>query len=342
MVKQMEYTVLGKTGLKISRVGFGGIPIQRVSREEAKPLIAQLVQAGVNYIDTARGYTVSEEYLGYALEGFRDQFVLATKSMARTKEAMEKDISISLQNLKTEYIDLYQVHNPSAKDLEQVIAPGGALEALEAARTAGKIGHIGITLHSVELFQKALELPWVETIMFPYNIVETQAEELIARCAEKNIGFICMKPLAGGALENATLAIRYIMQNPNVDVVIPGMAEEKEITQNIAAALDKSPLSAQEQEEIEKIRKTLGTEFCRRCNYCAPCTAGINISGSILFEGYFNRYDLKDWAYDRYMAMPVRADACVDCGVCESRCPYNLPIRKMLKRVDETFANYKK
>ena len=338
----MEYTVLGKTGLKISRVGFGGIPIQRVSREEAKPLIAQLVQAGVNYIDTARGYTVSEEYLGYALEGFRDQFVLATKSMARTKEAMEKDISISLQNLKTEYIDLYQVHNPSAKDLEQVIAPGGALEALEAARTAGKIGHIGITLHSVELFQRALELPWVETIMFPYNIVETQAEELIARCAEKNIGFICMKPLAGGALENATLAIRYIMQNPNVDVVIPGMAEEKEITQNIAAALDKSPLSAQEQEEIEKIRKTLGTEFCRRCNYCAPCTAGINISGSILFEGYFNRYDLKDWAYDRYMAMPVRADACVDCGVCESRCPYNLPIRKMLKRVDETFANYKK
>ena len=338
----MEYTVLGKTGLKISRVGFGGIPIQRVSREEAKPLIAQLVQAGVNYIDTARGYTVSEEYLGYALEGFRDQFVLATKSMARTREAMEKDISISLQNLKTEYIDLYQVHNPSAKDLEQVIAPGGALEALEAARTAGKIGHIGITLHSVELFQRALELPWVETIMFPYNIVETQAEELIARCAEKNIGFICMKPLAGGALENATLAIRFIMQNPNVDVVIPGMAEEKEITQNIAAALDKSPLSAQEQEEIEKIRKTLGTEFCRRCNYCAPCTAGINISGSILFEGYFNRYDLKDWAYDRYMAMPVRADACVDCGVCESRCPYNLPIRKMLKRVDKTFANYKK
>ena len=342
MVKQMEYTVLGKTGLKISRVGFGGIPIQRVSREEAKPLIAQLVQAGVNYIDTARGYTVSEEYLGYALEGFRDQFVLATKSMARTKEAMEKDISISLQNLKTEYIDLYQVHNPSAKDLEQVVAPGGALEALEAARSAGKIGHIGITLHSAELFQKALELPWVETIMFPYNIVETQAEELIARCAEKNIGFICMKPLAGGALENATLAIRFIMQNPNVDVVIPGMAEEKEITQNIAAALDKSPLSAQEQEEIEKIRKTLGTEFCRRCNYCAPCTAGINISGSILFEGYFNRYDLKDWAYDRYMAMPVRADACVDCGVCESRCPYNLPIRKMLKRVDETFTNYKK
>ena len=338
----MEYTVLGKTGLKISRVGFGGIPIQRVNREQAKPLIARLAQEGVNYIDTARGYTVSEEYLGYALEGLRDKFILATKSMARTKEGMEKDISISLQNLRTEYIDLYQVHNPSAKDLEQVCAPGGALEALQEARKAGKIGHIGITLHSVDLFAQALELPWVETIMFPYNIVETQAEELIARCAEKNIGFICMKPLAGGALENAPLAIRFVMQNPNVSVVIPGMAEEKEISQNIAAASDSSPLTEKEMEEISHIRNTLGTEFCRRCNYCAPCTAGINISGSILFEGYFNRYDLKDWAYERYMALPVHADACVDCGVCESRCPYNLPIRKMLKRVQETFANYKK
>ena len=338
----MEYTVLGKTGLKISRVGFGGIPIQRVNKEQAKPLIARLAQEGVNYIDTARGYTVSEEYLGYAMEGLRDKFILATKSMARTKEGMEKDISISLQNLRTEYIDLYQVHNPSAKDLEQVCAPGGALEALQEARKAGKIGHIGITLHSVDLFREALELPWVETIMFPYNIVETQAEELIARCAEKNIGFICMKPLAGGALENAHLAIRFIMQNPNVSVVIPGMAEEKEITQNIAAALDNAPLTEEEMAEISHIRNTLGTEFCRRCNYCAPCTAGINISGSILFEGYFNRYDLKDWAYDRYMALPVRADACVDCGVCESRCPYNLPIRKILKRVQETFANYKK
>lgn len=338
----MEYTVLGKTGLKISRVGFGGIPIQRVNKEQAKPLIARLAQEGVNYIDTARGYTVSEEYLGYAMEGLRDKFILATKSMARTKEGMEKDISISLQNLRTEYIDLYQVHNPSAKDLEQVCAPGGALEALQEAKKAGKIGHIGITLHSVDLFREALELPWVETIMFPYNIVETQAEELIARCAEKNIGFICMKPLAGGALENAPLAIRFIMQNPNVSVVIPGMAEEKEITQNIAAALDNAPLTEEEMAEISHIRNTLGTEFCRRCNYCAPCTAGINISGSILFEGYFNRYDLKDWAYDRYMALPVHADACVDCGLCESRCPYNLPIRKMLKRVDETFANYKK
>ena len=190
----MEYRVLGKTGLKVSRLGFGGIPIQRIDAEGTKKLIYDLRDAGVNYIDTARGYTVSEEYLGYALEGVRKDFVLATKSMARTKEAMEKDIDISLKNLRTDYIDLYQIHNPTPDDLQQVMASGGALEALQDAKAAGKIGHIGITLHPVTMFETALDLPWVETIMFPYNIVETQAEELIQKCAERNIGFICMKP----------------------------------------------------------------------------------------------------------------------------------------------------
>ena len=328
----MEYRILGKTGLEISRLGFGGIPIQKIDAEGTKALIGELVDAGVNYIDTARGYTVSEEYLGYALEGVRDKFVLATKSMARTKEAMEKDIDVSLGNLRTDYIDLYQVHNPSAADLEKVMAPGGALEALIEAKAAGKIGHIGITLHSVELFKKALDLDWVETIMFPYNIVETQGEELIAKCAEKNIGFICMKPLAGGAIEDADIALRFIVSNPAVTVVIPGMADTAEIAQNVAATSDTSPLNEEEQKKIAKIKEELGTNFCRRCNYCQPCTAGINISGVFLFEGYYSRYDLKDWALDRYSSLPKTASDCIECGVCETRCPYNLPIRDMLKK----------
>ncbi len=329
----MEYRVLGKTGLKISRLGFGGIPIQKIDAEGTKTLMHKLMQEGVNYIDTARGYTVSEEYLGYALEGIREHFVLATKSMSRTKDAMAKDIDISLSNLHTDYIDLYQVHNPNAKDLEQVMAPGGALEALQEAKSQGKIGHIGITLHSVELFSQAVELPWVETIMFPYNIVETQGEELIARCAEKNIGFICMKPLAGGAIEDANTALRFIASNPNVTVVIPGMAEEKEIAQNVAATANTAPLTPQEQEKVAQIRNFLGTNFCRRCNYCAPCTAGINIPAVFLFEGYYSRYDLKDWAVDRYAKLEKTAADCVGCGVCEERCPYQLPIRKMLEKV---------
>ena len=255
----MQYVTLGKTGLKISRVGFGGIPIQRIDAEKAKPLIDALIECGINYIDTARGYTVSEEYIGGAIDGRRDKFVLATKSMARTREAMDADIETSLRNLRTDCIDLYQVHNPSMEQLDTVIGAGGALEALFAARDAGKIGHIGITAHSLTVFERALELDWVETIMFPYNIVET-------------------------------------------------------------------------------IRKELGTQFCRRCNYCAPCTVGISIPNVFLFAGYLERYGLADWAKGRYKTLPVKASACIGCGKCEPRCPYGLPIRSMLKKCAEEFG----
>ena len=334
----MEYRILGKTGLKISRMGFGGIPIQRIDAEGAKTLIHELKDAGVNFIDTARGYTVSEEYLGYALEGIRENFVVATKSMSRTKEAMAADIDISLKNLRTDYIDLYQLHNLPPEQLAVVTAPGGALEALLEAKAAGKIRHIGVTSHSLDTFRMALELPWVETFMFPYNIVETQAEDLIAKAAEKNIGFICMKPLAGGAIEEATLALRYVCANPNVTVVIPGMAEPKELRQNLAAASDTSELTQEEKAGFQRIRSALGTQFCRRCNYCQPCSAGINISGAFLFDGYLQRYGLADWARSRYMAMEKKASDCIGCGACEQRCPYQLPIRKMLSKVAEHFG----
>ena len=334
----MEYRILGKTGLKISRMGFGGIPIQKIDAEGTKVLMHQLKDAGVNYIDTARGYTVSEEYLGYALEGIREHFVIATKSMSRTKEAMAADIETSLKNLRTDYIDIYQVHNATPEQLQQVVAPGGALEALLEAKEAGKIGHIGLTAHSLDTFKLALDMDWVETFMFPYNIVETQAEKLIHKCAEKNIGFVDMKPLAGGAIENGTLALRFICANPDVTVVIPGMAEEKEIAENVAACSDTSPLTDEEKAAINEVRSQLGTNFCRRCNYCQPCAAGINISGVFLFEGYLSRYGLGEWAKSRYATLPVKASACIGCGACEDRCPYNLPIRKMLKVAAEKFG----
>lgn len=334
----MEYRTLGKTNLTISRLGFGGIPIQRIDAEGTRTLMHQLKDAGVNYIDTARGYTVSEEYLGYALEGIREDFVLATKSMSRTKEAMEADIATSLKNLRTDYIDLYQVHNPTPDQLKQVVAPGGALEALLEAKAAGKVGHLGVTAHSLDTFKMALEMDWVETIMFPYNIVESQGQDLIHACAEKNIGFVCMKPLAGGAIEDATLALRYICANPDVTVVIPGMADPKELEQNIAAVADTAPITEEEQKKFQAVRDDLGTQFCRRCNYCQPCTAGISISNVFLFQGYLRRYGLGDWAKGRYSALEKKASDCVDCGLCETRCPYNLPIREMLKAAAKDFG----
>ena len=334
----MQYRILGKTGLKISRMGFGGIPIQRTDAESTVKLMRWLSDRGVNYIDTARGYTVSEEYLGQALEGIREKFVIATKSMSRTKEAMAADIDISLKNLRTDYIDLYQIHNATPADVETVIASGGALEALQEAKAAGKIGHIGITAHSAKTFELALEMDWVETIMFPYNIVETQGEELIAKCAEKNIGFIAMKPLAGGAIEDATLALRFLCANENVTVVIPGMAEIKEAEQNLAAVENTAPLTQGELASMDAIRKDLGTHFCRRCNYCAPCTAGISIPAVFLMEGYLSRYGLADWAKMRYAGMAKTASDCIECGVCETRCPYQLPIREMMKSVAAKFG----
>ena len=334
----MDYRILGKTGLKVSLMGLGGIPIQRIDAAGTRTLIEQLLADGINYIDTARGYTVSEEFLGEALLGLRDKFILATKSMARTKEDMAKDVDISLKNLQTDYIDLYQVHNPNLAQLEQVIAAGGALEALLEAKVAGKIGHIGLTAHSEAVFEKALELDWVETIMFPYNIVETHGDELIKKCVEKNVGFIVMKPLAGGAIDDATLAMRFIAANPDISVVIPGMADVSELEQNLAAVNDTSPLTEEEIAKIDRIRKELGSQFCRRCGYCAPCTVGIVIPNMFVFEGYLERYGLADWARGRYEAQAKTASDCIGCGVCESRCPYNLPIREMLKHTAQAFG----
>lgn len=334
----MEYKILGKTGLKVSALGFGGIPIQRIDKQSTKELMRRVMDAGVNYIDSARGYTVSEASLGEALEGIRDKFVIATKSMARDKESMARDVDISLKNFRTDYIDLYQIHNPNEAQLQQVCAPGGALEALLEAKQAGKIGHIGITLHSADVFRQALELPWVETIMFPYNIVETQGEDLIAACTQKNIGFICMKPLAGGALDDAALAMRFIAQNPHVTVTIPGMAKIEELEQNVASYCDKTPLTDREQEKIQTIRRELGTNFCRRCNYCAPCSAGIGIPGAFVAESYYTRYGLQSYGRDKYAASGAAASSCIDCGLCEERCPYHLPIRQMLKKVVSVFG----
>jgi predicted aldo/keto reductase-like oxidoreductase len=319
-------------------MGLGGIPIQRVDAEAAKKLLDAVEAAGINYIDSARGYSVSEERIGQAIEGRREKFVLATKTMSRDREGMARDIETSLKNFRTDYIDLYQVHNPSLEQLEQVCAPGGALEALLEAREAGKIGHIGLTAHKPEVFRRALELPWVETVMFPYNLVENQGTELMERARELNVGFINMKSLAGGAIEDARLALRFAAANPNVSVVLPGMYSPEEVAQNAAAVADASPLTEEELAKAEALRRELGASFCRRCGYCAPCTVNIDIPNNFIFHGYLSRYGLADWARGRYDALAAHASDCVACGACEERCPYQLPIREMLKRVAADFG----
>ena len=336
----MQYVSLGSTGLQVSRLGFGGIPVQRIDQPRTRQLLEAAHKAGINYIDTARAYTVSEEWIGQALQqsGLRDEFVIATKCRAITAEEMAEELNASLRSLRTDHIELYQFHNPSPEDFDRIIAPGGALEALKSAHAVGIVEHIGVTAHLAATFEKALACPDIETIMFPYNIVEQQGADLIARCKAAGKAFIAMKPLAGGAIESGRLAIRYTLANPGVTVVIPGMAELRELSQDVAAAEDASPLTEEELAACEEVRKSLGTQFCRRCNYCAPCTVGIQIPNCFLFQGYLNRYGLEGWAHERYNTLPVKAGAGIECGACETRCPYQLPIRQMLKKVAADFG----
>ena len=329
----MNYVELGKTGLMCAKVSFGGIPIQRSDAANTKAVVDALEQYGMNYMDSARGYTVSEEYLGQALEGRREKFILATKSMSRSYEAMKRDIGISLANFRTDYIDVYQIHNLPVKDLEEVFSPNGAYRALTEAKAEGKIGHIGVTIHMPEALEHIVNhySDKFETVMFPFSIVETQGEELLRLARTKGMGTICMKPMAGGNLEDWRLALKFVAASDAIDIMIPGMGSVEEVDRNAAAAEEFGPLTEEELAKCEAIRRELGSSFCRRCGYCAPCTVGINIPSLFTLVNYLRKYDLSGWAKSRYDATAVRADACVECGLCEGRCPYQLPIREMLK-----------
>ena len=327
----------GKTEMKIKRVGFGGIPIQRISQEDTNKVIDELEKCGVNFIDTARGYTVSEEYLGNALKGRREKFYIATKSMSRDYESMKRDIEISLKNLQTDYIDLYQMHNVKPAEYDTLFGEDKAYRALLEAKEQGKIKHIGITSHGLETVEKAVESDKFETIQFPYNIVENQADEVFKRAYEKGVGTIVMKPLAGGAIDDGTLAMKYLLSREYIDVAIPGMDNPQQVIEN-TDVLQNYELTEEDNKKIAKIKSELGTNFCRRCEYCLPCPKGINIPQNFLLEGYYNRYNLKDWAVDRYrgLAENERASNCIECGACQKKCPYELPIIDMLKKVVDT------
>lgn len=334
----MKYTTLGKSGLTVSVIGLGGIPVQRIDLAATKKLIDVLIVKGVNFIDSARGYTVSEEYLGKALAGRRDKFILATKSMARTAAEMARDIDISLNNFCTDHIELYQLHNLGVGEIERAFADDGAVAAIQAAIRDGKVGHLGVTAHSPEALKRLLDYPEVETVMFPFNIVENQAADAMQTAKERNIGFIAMKPLAGGNITNGRLAMRYILNNPNCTIAIPGMYCAEEVEQNTAAVDDLSPLTVEELAEIDAIRDKLCGNFCRRCGYCAPCTAGIDIPACFTMANYLENYELADWARSRYYAYQAHAEDCIGCGKCEERCPYQLPIREKLQQIKAIFG----
>jgi predicted aldo/keto reductase-like oxidoreductase len=335
----MEKRILGKTGLEVSLIGFGGIPIQRCKQWEVDEIVENLVEEGVNFIDTARAYTSSEKMLGEALKIWgRENFFLATKTPKLGYDDVMADVRTSLSELQTDHIDLYQFHNAKTMAAyEAIMAADGGYAALRECQKQGLISHIGITSHSYEVLDRALDEGLFETIQFPYNFVENRGAQLFEKAKQKNVGVIVMKPLAGGAFMNPNYALRWVAANPNISVLIPGMDSVKQVLENTAVGNQFVPLNAEERAAFEADANALGKTFCRRCGYCAPCSQGIDIPMQFIVEGYYRRYDLEEWALDRYRSFSANASDCIECGECEPRCPYNLPIREMLKKTRELF-----
>ncbi len=324
---------LGKTGLMVTQIGFGGIPIQRVSEGEAIRVVRRCYELGINYYDTARGYTTSEECIGKALEGVRENVYIATKSHAKTAKELRENLETSLRNLRTDYLDLYQLHNVTAEGWKTLNAPGGGLEELLKIREEGVVRHIGVTSHSPTfLAQIVAEGSPFETVMVGYNYIALEpSRELLPTCRKMDVGTIVMKPFGGGAFTNARTALKFVLADGNVDLTIPGMQSVAEVEENVAVCGGSLGLSKEELDSIEVDRVALGDEFCAACDYCQPCPADIPISFVLRTEmSSLRRMGWTEGLVKQTKETAPKVAACLDCGACETRCPYQLPIRKLL------------
>lgn len=333
----MQLRELGKTNLKVSVIGFGGIPIQRIGFDESKRVIDACFDNGINFFDTARVYSDSEEKLGYALEG-RGDFVVSTKSTAKTAGDMAEDIEISLDNLKLDKIDLYNIHFVrDKKSLNRIMGKGGALEAVKEARDDGKVDHIGVTTHMPDVAKYAIGANEFETIMLPFNFVEMEMGPMIDMANDADMGVIVMKPLAGGNIKNVAASLKFI-KDYKISTIIPGMDSVEQVEANSRIGIKPPKITDEEIKRLEEEKKELGKDFCHRCEYCMPCPNGLDIPILLLYEVYYSKYNLHKWAFERYAEQTYKASDCKECGVCETRCPYNLPIREKLKKVKEVFG----
>jgi len=328
----METIRLGQTDMEVSKLGFGGIPIQRVSEDEAVAVVKRCLDLGITFIDTANAYTNSEKRIGKAISGQREGLILATKSTSRRREGVETHLKQSLEQLGVDAIDLYQFHGVNDFDAyARVLDPNGPMALVQEAKRAGVVKHIGITSHSMDVAKEAVKSDRFETIMFPFNFVTSEAaDELLPLAREHDVGFIAMKPLAGGMLQNATIAFKYLLQFPDV-VSIPGIERVHEIDEIIQVVEGPQQMTEAEQSEMQRLKDELGTRFCRRCDYCQPCPEGIPISLVMIVTSFVKRLP-QESLFSGWIADGLeKAANCTRCGDCEERCPYDLPIREMLE-----------
>lgn len=325
MAQAQRTVALFPGGLRVLRMGMGGIPIQRLDAGASDRLLEKAVEMGVNFFDTARGYSDSESKFGRVLPRYRERVLIASKSFSRSASDMLRDIEVSLSNLRSDCIDLYQCHNVASEaDVEKILAPDGAVTGMLKARDQGKIRHIGLSGHKPRIVAKALERFPFATIQVPANFMETEAmKELIPEARRRRVGVIAMKPVGGGNIRETALNFRFIFAN-GVDVAIPGMDAPGQVEENVAVLADLAPLAAGETARLERERDRLGARFCRRCEYCMPCPQGLPISFLHVLRNYYFVYDLKDWALERLAGLAKTYPDCAACGECVAKCPYHL------------------
>lgn len=333
----MKNITLGRTGIVVPQNGFGALPVQRDDMETSIAILRRAYEGGMRFFDTARAYSDSEEKLGNAFEGMRDKIYIATKTMAQTPEKFWEDLETSLRLLKTDYIDVYQFHCAG-----QVFKPGdgtGMYECMLKAKEEGKIRHIGITAHKIQIALDAVETDLYETMQFPFSYLSSAKElELVRKCAEHNVGFIAMKGLAGGLINNSKAAMAYMTQFDNV-LPIWGVQRMKELEEWLAY-FDATPAMDEEITAfIEKEKKELSGDFCRGCGYCMPCPAGITINQCARMSLMLRRAPSEAWLSDYWQAEMQKVAGCLNCGKCKKKCPYELDTPTLLKK---NYEDYKK
>lgn len=329
---------LGRTNLEVTQIGFGGIPIDKKSRRESEQTVQRAIDLGINFFDTARAYGTSEEKIGSVLGKGPFTGHLASKTYQRDRSGALSDIERSLKNLQVKKIDLYQIHQVDDEEtLKRIMGPRGALGGLKEAKRAGRIDWIGVSGHRPDVLCKAIETEEFDTVQAPVNIVDHfifDTEKILLPLARKlDLGIIAMKPLAGGILKDTSRALRFALAQ-EVDVVIPGMGNPSEVQEAVSVGTNYRPLSSLELAGLSLEAKDLGTEFCRQCEYCLPCPSGIDIPSVFRLEGYYDRYDSTEWARQQYRPLTTKIAECQQCGECESRCPYQLPIPQKLKKAE--------
>ena len=334
----MQTVTLGRTGIVAQKNGFGALPIQRVSADYAGMLLKKALAAGVNFFDTARSYSDSEEKIGLALSQDREKFYLATKTPSTTVEGFWQDLETSLRLLKTDYIDVYQFHNPAFCP-----KPGdgtGLYEAMLEARDQGKIRFIGITNHRLRVAEEAAASGLYDTLQFPFCYLATDRDiALVNLCKEKNVGFISMKGLSGGLITNAAAAYAWQAQFDNA-LPIWGVQREEELDQFLSFIENPPTMEDPEiQATIEKDRKELIGNFCRACGYCMPCPAGIVINQCARMSQLIRRSPSAGWLTPESQAMMRKINDCLECGQCKSKCPYGLDTPTLLKQNLEDYEN---